>query len=277
MHKEFRADLHCHSNCSDGSMTPKELISHAKEVGLRGLSITDHDSIHAYETAISAAKQEGIALGTGVEFSSVHEGVSVHVLGYDYDLHNIEIQAFCLRHIERRKHRNQKILEKLAKRGIAISMDELETNIPEGHPVGRPHIALTMMQKGFVRSIQEAFLHYLGDGKPCYDPGDPMSTEETIEVIHHAGGKAFIAHPHLLRNGRFVEKLLQKPFDGIECYYAKCPSELEQKWVRLAQQKNLLISGGSDFHGAIKPNIPLGCSWVNQETFESIFHRNRCC
>jgi len=274
---DFRADLHCHSNCSDGTMSPEELIFHAKEIGLSGLSITDHDTINAYEKAIPAAKEAGIALGPGVEFSSVDEGKSIHILGYDFDLQNPALQVFCKRHIERRKVRNERILEKLASRGIILDREQLQQEIAKGHPVGRVHIALALVQKGVVRSIQEAFLRFIGDGKPCFDSGIPISTDETIEILHEAGGKVFIAHPHLFRNAKQVEMLLKKPFDGIECYYSKCSPNQEHKWVKKAQERGLLKSGGSDFHGTVKPGIPLGCSWVDQTTFEQIFQKHRCC
>lgn len=271
----FRADLHCHSTCSDGTKAPAQLIEEAKKRGLSGLSITDHDTVSAYEEAIGAAKKEGIRLGSGVEFSSTHEGVSVHILGYDIDIENPQLLDFCKRHLTRRHGRNQRIIEKLAKMGMMVDLEQIEKQGTEDHPAGRPHIALALFEKGYVSSIQEAFDRFLGDGKCCFDPGVPMSIDETLEIIHHAGGKAFIAHPHLYKKTRFVENLLRKPFDGLECYYAKCTPVQEQKWVRVAKEKNLLMSGGSDFHGSVKPNIPLGCSWVDEETFDQIFEKHQ--
>jgi len=269
----FRADLHCHSTCSDGTLSPVEIVELAKERGLSGLSITDHDCIDAYETAIPAAKKAGIRLGNGVEFSSVDQRVSVHVLGYDFDLEDKGIADFCRRHIERRKDRNHKIFEKLKSHGMEINPEKLEEKMEEGRPVGRPHIAQALMEKGYVSDVKEAFYKWIGDGKPCYDPGFSISTDETIAVIHNAGGKAFIAHPHLMRRPQIVTDLLKKPFDGIEGYYSKCSPDREARWVRVAKERNLLISGGSDFHGAIKPAIALGCSWVGQEMFGKIFQR----
>ena len=273
MSKHFRADLHCHTNCSDGSMTPEEIVIHAKECKLSGLSITDHDCIDAYKTAIPAAKKADILLGSGVEFSSTDQKVSVHVLGYDFDLENRAVHAFCERHVARRKDRNQRIVEKLARYSMPIDAEELASESRKGRPVGRPHIALILMRKGYISSLQEAFDRFIGDGKPCYDPGIPIQTDETIEVIHQAGGKAFIAHPHLIRERSCISRLLQKPFDGIECYYSRCSPNQEAKWLNIAKERGLLISGGSDFHGKIKPNIPLGCSWVDQPTFEKLFFR----
>ncbi|MBS0630125.1 MAG: PHP domain-containing protein [Verrucomicrobia bacterium] len=266
---DFRADLHCHTTCSDGTMTPKELVAHAKALGLSGLCITDHDTINAYKEAILAAKEAGILLGTGIEFSTVEKGTSIHVLGYDIDLESQQLNALCQKHIQRRHERNQRILDKLAKRGMKVEFKELQ-----GHTMGRPHIAQALVDSGYVASIQEAFHKWVGDGKPCFDPGVPISTDETLEVIHAAGGKAFIAHPHLMPGYPYHE-LLKKPFDGIECYYSKCMPDQERKWVKLARTKGLLMSGGSDFHGTIKPGIPLGCSWVGREAFDAIFEKHR--
>lgn len=271
---EFRADLHCHTTCSDGTLDPEAIVFHAKELGLSGLCITDHDSINAYITAIPAAKSAGLALGAGVEFSSVNEGLSVHLLGYDVDLESEALHSLCTRHVQRRKNRNQKILDKLKAKGIDIPYEELGGT---EHTIGRPHIATALISKGIVKSVQEAFNVWIGDGKPCFDPGEPISTDETIEIIHEAGGKAFIAHPHLYPNPKMAKKLLDKPIDGIECYYSKCPPNQEKRWVDVAKERGLLISGGSDFHGAIKPQIPLGCSWVSEEIFNQIFDQHRCC
>lgn len=264
----FRADLHTHSTCSDGSCSPVELVELAHAQGLQGLSITDHDSIDAYATAIPRARELGIELCTGVEFSCIFQGQNVHILGYNYDLSNSEIHSFCARHQERRLHRNRAILDKLARQSMPISEEELK-----GNTIGRPHIAQLMVKKGYIRSIKDAFAHYLGDHKLCYVPSSSFSVEETIGLLHQAGGKVFLAHPHMLIRGQLARQLLKLPFDGIECYYSRCHANQEKRWVDMAQERGLLISGGSDFHGSIKPDIPLGCSWVDEATFRKIIEK----
>lgn len=266
---KFRADLHCHTYFSDGTDSPEELITLAKKSGLAAISITDHDTILAYETAIPIAKEQGILLGVGAEFSSTYETFNVHILGYDFDLENQQIQNFCQKHKERRKLRNYRILEKLRKKQMPIPEEELEKMGME--TLGRPHIAKLMVKHKFVASMQQAFDQYIGDGKSCYDAGEPFTVDETLEVIHQARGKAFLAHPHFLGEGEKVFKLLDKPFDGIECIYANCLPQQEKRWIKAAERRNLLISGGSDYHGKIKPNITLGCSWVGDEIFYKIF------
>ncbi len=265
----FRADLHCHTTFSDGTMTLEQLLYLAKEMGLSGISITDHDTIEAYSAAPAIAKQLGILLGTGVEFSCMFQKMSVHVLSYDFDLDSPAIAKFCARHQQRRMFRNRAILDNLSRLGMAISEEELLA-IGE-RTLGRPHIAKLMVEKGYVSSIKEAFNHYIGDGKPCYSSGEGIAVQETIEVIHQARGKAFIAHPHLLEHSRKIKELLKLPFDGIECYYAKFSSEQENQWVQIAKERGWLISGGSDFHGSSKDYIQLGCSWVDEDNFHKIF------
>ena len=183
----FRADLHCHTLYSDGTLTPQQLIVKAKTIGLCGLSITDHDSIKAYESAVSIAKEQDILLGTGAEFSCIFKGSNIHVLGYDFLIDSSAIKAFCAQHHQRRIERNRVILEKLRCFNMPLSENELNQM---GHMIGRPHIAKLLVQKGYVGSIKEAFHLYIGDSKPCYHLGKGFSVEETIAVIHQAKGRA---------------------------------------------------------------------------------------
>jgi len=268
----FRADLHCHTTCSDGTKTPEEIVRMAKEIGLAGLSITDHDSIEAYSFIVPLAKELGISLISGVEFSTVHNGVSVHILGYSFPLDSPLINAFCEKHRLRRLDRNQMILERLAAHKMPITQAELEACLHQAHPgmkntIGRPHIAQALIQKGYVSSIQEAFNKYLGDNKSCYAPGQSFSTQETIDLIHGAKGLAVIAHPHLVNDIPTLRALMKLNFDGIECFYAKFPLIQQKPWLEIAQKHNWLVTGGSDYHGTIKPNLNLGSSFVQEEAF----------
>lgn len=266
----FRADLHTHTTCSDGTLSPEALVVHAKKMGLSGLSITDHDTVAAYPQAIEKAKAVGLCLGTGVEFSSVFKAMNVHILGYDIDLDHAELQQFCEKHRIRREKRNKAILDKLAKAGFVL---DVEAFFARGSLLGRPHIAQAMIEKGYVEDIPRAFQKYIGDKAPYYVQGDPFSVEETLEVIHASGGKAFLAHPHLIDHRQKIRSLLDLPFDGIECYYARLPLKMEERWLKMAKERQLLISGGSDFHGEFKEHLPLGCSWVDAATFKAIFQK----
>lgn len=265
----FKADLHCHSCYSDGTDTPHALIDLALSQGLSGLSITDHDTIEAYAEAIDYASAKGLRLLKGVEFSAYYLNDPVHVLGYNYDLKNSLISDFCAAHITRRRARNEAILEKLRHLGFEIDYKELSI-LSKGPTIGRPHIATLLVNKGIVSSVKEAFDRFLGEGKSAFDPGEPVGVEETIAVIQQAGGKAILAHPHLLKKESCISFLLQLPFDGIEAYYASLPHRSQERWLKVAQERHWLISGGSDYHGTVKPQNQLGSSWVDELAFEAL-------
>lgn len=255
-------------------MTPKELIDLAVENKLSALSITDHDTVLAYQEAIPYAKSKGIILGTGVEFSCEYKRKSVHVLGYDFNVDQAEFLQYCKNHQERRKERNQKILDRLRRLSIIIKEEELLARCPVETTLGRPHIASIMVEKGHVHSIQQAFKRYLGDTACCYVAGHPFAVKEAVEVILQAGGKAFLAHPHLYSDVSFVREILQIGFQGIECYYGRGYHPLEKTWLQIAKEMGVLVSGGSDFHGSAKPQIMLGNSYVDYATFSAIFTKN---
>lgn len=266
----FLADLHCHSTCSDGSLSPAELVDLALATHLQGLSITDHDSIEAYPAIISYGQSKGISILPGVEFSAHHEKQSVHILAYSFDPTHPSILSLCKKHKERRQERNQLIIKNLQQEGFNISHEEL--NATHSAAIGRPHIARLLVEKGCVPDILTAFKLYLGDGKKCYAVGTPVSAIETLEVIHAARGLAMIAHPHLFRNHSFVKRLLQLPFDGIECYYARMRAEQNAPWVSLATSRQLLITGGSDFHTTAHALGSTTIAWNDFEPLLNHFH-----
>ncbi len=265
----FKYDLHIHTTFSDGSLKPEEVLHLANQLQLRGLSITDHDTVEAYsESLFYLAKDLNLELITGVEFSCSEKNVTVHILGYGFDYRHPLIRELCLRHVKIREARNRAIIEKLAKKGFKISLSDLEAQRKEKNQVlGRPHIAQILLALGHVRNSAEAFERYLADGKSCYvEPNNP-SIEETIQIIQKANGKAILAHPYLFKKRKILKEILKKPFDGIECYYAKMRRDLVDQYIKIAQEKNWLITGGSDFHGGSKPFLGLGSSFIQEEDF----------
>lgn len=272
MFDEFRADLHCHSDCSDGSDAPQALLIKAKQVHLQGLAITDHDTIEAYTPALwNQAKQLSLELLTGVEISSEIEGHSIHILGYGFDATSASLRHFLLHMQTIRFERNQAILAKLKQYKMPIEEEEL-SQFAKGmkKTLGRPHIADLMVRKKYVGSFREAFDRFLGNGKPCYVSGFKITPFQAIEAIHQAKGKAVLAHPHLIQQTYLLNSLFSLPFDGIECYYSLFHKAQEEPWIRWAHQKGWIATGGSDYHGAYKPNIHLGASWVDRKTFERL-------
>jgi predicted metal-dependent phosphoesterase TrpH len=266
----FRADLHCHTTCSDGSMPVDEIIKLAVEIGLKGLSITDHDTIDAYPMAEQWARDASLALIPGVELSAVHRGTSIHILGYSFSINSPAMISFCSQHQTRRLARMTEMLHLLNKHGMPLSEEELYASRGTNRGIGRPHLAQAMVKKGYAKDVNEAFKRYLAEGRPCYASGKPNSVEETLACIKEARGIAVLAHPHLIDNTGVLKDLLSMPFDGMECFYARFSKAQNQRWINIAETRGWLISGGSDFHGAIKPTIPLGCSWTNEETFQRL-------
>ncbi len=273
MQHEFRADLHCHTICSDGTKAPSEVLHLAKIVNLQGLSITDHDTISAYTPELfELANELQLRLLPGVEISSELDEMTVHILGYGFDLNDTGLQNFLSLMQKRREERNRAILQKLALQKMPISEEELKA-FATHRTIGRPHIAQIMVNKGYVPSLRSAFENYLKEGALCYASGMKYSPIEVIEEIHKSKGKAILAHPHFYKRGVFLRKLLDFPFDGYECYYSMLDKTLERPWLELAKERGLIATGGSDYHGSFKPHIALGCSWVNLHTFEQLIGR----
>ncbi len=273
----FRFDLHTHSTCSDGSYTPCELLELAKETQLSGLSITDHDTIAAYtQDTWDRAKKLQIELLTGIEFSARHLGENVHILGYGFSLDITSRKAMddlIKIHSHRRQERNQAMIAKLSDLGFDISYEELES-FAETKVIGRPHIAKLLCKKQIVKSMRDAFNHYLADGKSCYVAGQSVDVVSTIDAIHQAGGVAVIAHPHLIQNTKLIAHLLDMPFDGVECYYSAASPKVEKQWLDKAQTKGMLVTGGSDFHGKMRPHVRLGSSFVDKANYDRL--KNAC-
>lgn len=265
MSLEFRADLHCHSSLSDGSDAPLDLLNLAHKNNLQGLSITDHDTIEAYSKSFfEKAKELNIELLTGVEVSTAFEEQTIHILGYGFDLTE-DFFSFLSEIQKMRGERNRQILEKLKIQGIDLSFKDL----PDQLILGRPHIAKILVEKGFVGTFREAFERFLKEGASCFVPGFKKSPLDAILAIRKSGGKAVLAHPFFYRK-KLIKKLLQLPFDGVECYYGNLPSYEIKPWLQRAKEKGWIATGGSDYHGSFKPYISLGESTVDRHTFEKL-------
>jgi predicted metal-dependent phosphoesterase TrpH len=202
-----------------------------------------------------------------VEISSELEEKPVHILGYGFDLGSSSLGLFLKEIQKRRAERNRSILQKLKAQRMPIEESELAAL--NTRTIGRPHIAQLMVKKGYVSSVQTAFDRYLKNGACCYAHGFKYTPKEAIEAIQQAKGKAILAHPHFYKKGALLKKILSCPFDGIECYYASLPKELERPWLQLAKERGWIATGGSDYHGAFKNNL-LGSSWVNEATFKAL-------
>jgi predicted metal-dependent phosphoesterase TrpH len=258
-------DLHTHSNASDGSLPPLEVVRLAKERGLTAFALTDHDTIDGLAGAVAAGQEIGIEVIPGVEISARHVNGSgsMHILGYFLDYHS-ELLARRLDVLKQaRKERNPQIIAKLNNHGIAITMEQVE-RISGGGQVGRPHIAQALYQGGFVRSLQEAFDIYLGNNGLAYVDKFRFPPEEAIAMIRDAKGVPVLAHPFTLGLHTFealkpiLQEIMALGLAGVECYYPEHSPAQEALYLSLARNLGLLITGGSDFHGDNKPEVSLG-------------------
>lgn len=238
----------------------------AKEVGLTGLSITDHDTVEAYPTALPLAKSLGISLIPGIELSAQHRNNSIHVLGYAFDWQHPALTSLCQTQQTSRNERNREILAKLSQLKFHITLEELNEAFPF-RSLGRPHIAHLMVKKGYVPSMKLAFDRYLGEKKRCAVPGFDLSVPKAIGIIREAGGYAVLAHPYVIKTKRIIDDLLAMPFDGIEVYYGTMHRGREEGYLAHAQKQGWIITGGSDFHGEHKSYPKLGTSFAPPETF----------
>ena len=242
----------------------------AADHGFWGLSITDHDSLEAFDEASGHAAARSVVLFPGVEISAQFQGESIHVLGYCFDPKSPILQDMCRRHREWRDERNELMIQKLTALGMPLSMEEVKRLSPEAVACGRPHIAIAMVHHGYVRSIKAAFQQFLGSGRSCYAPGKKSTVAEAIDAIHAAGGLAVLAHPQLMKKTFPIEELLSLSFDGLEAYYASIGKEENLRWEAIARRHALFATGGSDFHGTVKPEIRFGASWTGEPTLDLI-------
>ena len=263
----MKADLHCHSTYSDGSLRPDEIVLLAKQKGFDAVVVTDHDTARGTADLRRAAQEQNLQWLSGIEVSAVQENLSVHVLGYSFDAEAPALLRFETRVLQSRRERAYRIIEKLQALGIALTKEDLLPFEKEGSAVGRPHIAKLLLDMKRVKSIQEAFFNYLAEGKVAYVPHERPSLQEAISLIHEAGGVAILAHPQLYRNKQIVDSLISRfDIDGIEAYYCRFSGQETQYWVRYAEERDLLVTGGSDFHGAGKEETQYGVLLAPDET-----------
>ena len=255
-------DLHTHSNRSDGSLSPEELVAYASKKGLRALALTDHDTVSGVGEALKQGEISGIEVIPGIEFSVKSER-ETHILGYFID-HRSDVILSRLEKLRRsREIKTEKICENLRALGFDIRTEEILENIRDGESVGRVHIANEMIRKGYVSSVSEAFEKYIGKGKPAYYVDKKPEDTEIISIIKKAGGAAYLAHPYSVGKRKkelfaYISYLKDNGLSGIECYYSEYSAKDTDELLAIAAALDLGISGGSDFHGSNKPDIEIG-------------------
>lgn len=255
-------DLHTHSTESDGTLTPEELMKHAKERGLSAIALTDHDAISGINKARPVADALGLDFVPGVELSTDYQGQEVHILGYYIDTAQPDFLKQLKEFVDTREKRNEKMAALLKQEGFDITIDALTAENPDS-VITRAHFARYLVEHGFVKDRETVFAKYLGDGCKCYVPREKITPFEAIRLIQLGGGLAFFAHPVLCHMNHdrlrfFIKSLKEAGLNGLEAIYSMNAPGDERNLMRLAEEFDLLISGGSDFHGANKPQIQLG-------------------
>lgn len=255
-------DLHVHSTYSDGTLTPKELVCKAHEINLAAMALTDHDTINGIPEAIEAGKKYNVEVIPGIELSTFYNDKEIHIIGLyiQYMNHEFQKELESLRNV--RRNRNIQMCRKFTELGMPLDYDEMEKKYNDA-VITRAHFADFLLHKGYINSRNEAFDRYIGPNGPCYVPRRKITPAEAITIIKAAGGVPILAHPVLYHFGKeqmskLMDYLCNSGITGLEAIYSTYTMGEELEMKNIASERGLIISGGSDYHGANKPHIELG-------------------
>ncbi|EFA23691.1 PHP domain protein [Bifidobacterium gallicum DSM 20093 = LMG 11596] len=272
-------DLHCHTVFSDGTETPTALVRLSREIGLHGVAITDHDTTAGWQEAEQAAVTIGQPLMRGTEITAHVHGVSVHMLAYLYNPHSQHIRELFETTRQGRLERTKRMVALMSK-DLPISWDDVLAQVKQGSrtTIGRPHIADALVAAGVYRDRNEAFQGAVASSSPYYLPTPSPTAQQVVEAIRDAGGVTVIAHAadpsrnkHVLSDEQ-IRELADQGLDGLEVWHRGNPEDQRRRLLELARQCHLLVTGGSDWHGAGKPNA-LGEYLTDDETVARIAER----
>lgn len=270
-----KADLHVHTIMSDGMHTLDELIKMCKSRGVTTMAITDHDTTKALK---NKPFSNDVNIINGIELSTTFDNKSVHILGYFIDETNDNLNKKLKFLREKRKDRAKKIVEKLKViEGIDLDYEEIKKKNPNS-AIGRVHIAKELVEKNYVDNISSAFEKYIGDDCPCFVRNEKLTIKEAVDLINNAGGISFLAHPGLIKDIEDYDEILKNGIEGIEVFYPKHSEQQRQFFYDLAIKHNLLISGGSDFHGLkMKGKNKLASAYLTDKYLNQIinYHNNK--
>ncbi|KKO20094.1 MAG: transcription antitermination factor NusB [Candidatus Brocadia sp.] len=267
------ADLHIHTNYSDGTMTPEEVVDDALRRGVSTISITDHDTVDGLVIALRYGQGKNIHIISGIEFSSYLSPSEVHILGYFIDVNNISLQKMIRQSRDDRVNRIHDMVDKLHALHVDIDAQEILALAGQGSP-GRMHVAETLWKHGYCATIIESFTKYIGDNKPAYVPKKTLTSQQAIELIRDAGGVAVLAHPGLTQRDHIIGDLVQYGLQGIEVYYPSHSPQTVRKYLKVAKKYDLAVTGGSDFHGERRLDCPIAKITIPGDLVDKL--RQRC-
>jgi predicted metal-dependent phosphoesterase TrpH len=263
------ADLHLHSQFSDGTFSPEEVVARGRRAGLAALALTDHDTVEGCARMAAACQSAGIEFIAGAELTAEHRAAELHLLGYFVDVTNRKWLAELARFQAVRQNRIREIVARLNELQVPLRAEAVFALANCAAP-GRPHVARTLVQAGHCQTLDEAFEQYLKKGRPAWVPKARMSAPEAIELIHQAGGLAVMAHPGLNHADDLIPELADAGLDGLECFHTKHSSRLARHYQELAGRLNLLVTGGSDCHGRSKGRPLIGTVKLPYEHVEKL-------
>lgn len=263
-------DLHLHTNRSDGVDPPSRVAARANALGIAAIAITDHDTVCGVEEAEQAAQGLGLGFLRGVEISAEYRGVDVHVVGLGIDLDCVPLLAKLDWLRQERETRLLRMVERLHALGIPVAHDGITRHASSADSVGRLHVAREVHALGYARTVQEAFDRYIGRGKPAFVGRGRIACDEAIALIHQANGLAMAGHPGIGKTHKLLRRLLELPFDGVEAYHTHHTAYQTEHYLQLAEERGLLVSGGSDCHGGAKEEPEMGKVQVPYACFERI-------
>jgi predicted metal-dependent phosphoesterase TrpH len=265
-------DLHMHTRYSDGTDSVAEVVKCVVEAKLAGFSITDHDTVGAQGEARRLAAEHGLTYLTGLELSVTQQDNDLHLLLYGYAVDDPELGRWLQRFRAARVERARNMIARLSTLGVELDEREL---LSDRDAVGRPHIARAMLDRGAVRSIREAFDRYLGVGRPAYLPKYNIAPDEAIAAGRAAGGVAVLAHPASYPYRVDVGALVEAGLQGIETRYPFWDAATTARWQQVARRFDLIQTGGSDYHGAHRPQVPVGAAFATPAMFERLLTARR--
>jgi predicted metal-dependent phosphoesterase TrpH len=264
-----RLDLHIHTTFSDGDMAPEQVVAEAKNLGLAGIAITDHDEVDGVEVATESAGDSGFRVVPGVELSTSDGKSDIHILGYLIDIRNEELLRYLELFRDARLKRGIRMVERLRDMGVNIEVDSVLEIAGEG-AVGRPHIAAALLQNGCVKSVEEAFKQYIGFNSPAYVPKYQLKPSDAFRLIRGAGGVGAMSHPGTTRRDDLITDFIANGMRALEVYHPKHGEADIARYKRLAEKMGLVITGGSDSHGMRNPKLRIGVHTVPLATIEEL-------
>jgi 3',5'-nucleoside bisphosphate phosphatase len=268
------ADLHLHTQFSDGTYSPEELVTQAQRHGLTALALTDHDTVEGCARCLLACRQAGIEFVPGTELTAEQDGHELHILGYYLNTENPKLLVEIAQFQSVRQNRIREMVARLQRNQVPLEAEAV-FELAKCRSPGRPHVARALVQAGLCSSLDDAFERFLKKNRPAWVPKFKISASDAIELVHEAGGVAVLAHPGLNRCDEVIPEMVDAGLDGIECFHTKHSTSTSEHYLNIAERFRLLVTGGSDCHGTSKGRPLIGSVRLPYQHVEKLQQRHR--